>query len=57
MNAAKQKKDSEKPGLFLKLSTVEVLIFTSSQDPSKRVNSLFSAEYQAKIVNIQFGAL
>ena len=47
----------EKRGPFFKISTVRVLIFSSAQDPSNIVNSLFSAQYQGNIVNVRFGAV
>ena len=36
---------------------MRVLIFASAKDPSNIVNSLSSAQYQAKIVDFRFGAV
>ena len=47
----------EKRGPFYKLSTVQELMISSAQDPLNLANSLFSAQYQAKLVNFQFGAV
>ena len=44
-------------GTFFKFSTVREIICSSTQDPSKRQDSLFSAQYQAKIVNFRFEAV
>ena len=55
MNVAKKNRAREKRGQFLKLSTERVLIFSSAQYPSYRANSLFSAEYPAKMLNIRLG--
>ena len=47
----------EKRGPFFQISTVWVLIFSSTQDLSNKVNSLFSAKYQATIVDFRFRAV
>ncbi len=44
-------------GPLLKFSTVRVLVFSSAQDHSLRRDSLFRAQYQAKIVNFRIGAV